>query len=510
MKKIKIFSLMLCCLMLASCSKSPEQQKFEKTTKYVDAGGEAFLYTNTKGIEKFVNEKVPATVRILTKNSNGEQDKMISAAVNSLLKLFNVKAFQAFAASSVDCGDNLYVHKQFLLIDKNEQSIFVNPTAKNEPVDWMNLPADTRFAFKGNVNFSHVWTMIKNEFNSNHPLYKDLASVLENQKVNASLKDFNGEVEFLLTGDSLRNAAFSLVIPDASGKFLELAQDGLKHRLINNKAEFPIGRLMKLTIEFKENKMFLYSKRAGETAANKKLADLPQYQKFAKVLPKTGCGYVVADLPQSVYNQIKAYFNNEGKVCELIDLYLKPISAVAISTVEKDGCLTVSASNFSVAQVQQVASFVGAASPATGFAVILPALQKARSKAQLINCTSTIKQLATAISFYAADHNDVLPSNMKDLVKEAYVSPFVLKDLIYLGPYEKTKISTIKYPSKYIIGVCNRQNHSSKNMAVLFLDGHVENHVPENLSTLAYLKMKYHLNQADSVRIALRLAEAKK
>ena len=41
--------------------------------------------------------------------------------------------------------------------------------------------------------------------------------------------------------------------------------------------------------------------------------------------------------------------------------------------------------------------------------MLLPALNKARSQAQRINCTSNMKQLGTASLTYAADYNDYLP-----------------------------------------------------------------------------------------------------
>ena len=42
-------------------------------------------------------------------------------------------------------------------------------------------------------------------------------------------------------------------------------------------------------------------------------------------------------------------------------------------------------------------------------AMLLPALAKAKQKALQANCTSNLKQIALAISMYAADNNDTLP-----------------------------------------------------------------------------------------------------
>ncbi|HWH69267.1 MAG TPA: prepilin-type N-terminal cleavage/methylation domain-containing protein [Candidatus Sulfotelmatobacter sp.] len=42
-------------------------------------------------------------------------------------------------------------------------------------------------------------------------------------------------------------------------------------------------------------------------------------------------------------------------------------------------------------------------------AMLLPALSKAKQKAQQANCTSNLKQIGYAISMYANDNNDILP-----------------------------------------------------------------------------------------------------
>src|SRR3974390_2702553 len=44
-------------------------------------------------------------------------------------------------------------------------------------------------------------------------------------------------------------------------------------------------------------------------------------------------------------------------------------------------------------------------------ALLLPALNKAKIRAQMLNCLSNLKQLETCWHLYAVDNNDVLPPN---------------------------------------------------------------------------------------------------
>lgn len=503
-------SILLCGLMLPAISyAATAKEKFTTTTKYVDANGEAFTYSDTRGIEDLINNKIPATIRVFTSDTK-DVDMIAEAVIKSSLKLINTKAFQAYAASSIENEKGFYTSKYFILLDKKEKSIFINPTAKNKPLTWQDLPADTRLAFKGECNLAYAWDLFKKEFNKDHVLYQPMKPFLEMPELNEILCNFNGDIEILVTGTSLKNWGFKIVIPDAKGKIAALIKKEFKDKskFKDNKIEFPVSDELKITVLLQNEQIIAYTNPAFLQPAKKTLRSLPRYQKYAKILPKNGDAYVIVDVPQEAIDILKDMFDGNTAICKLVDIYLRPFSFVSAETVEKDGVLVTVASDFSFAQLNQSMGSTAAFLPVTA-AMLLPALNSARTKARTINCVNNLKQLGLAVIMYSGDHNDFLPSDMKEIVKQAYIKPQVLENLIYVGPYEKTKISSIKNPSKYVIAVCNRTNHVNS-LNVLFADGHVESFPNVTGSTEDFLKQKLNLDQAAYNRIAKRLSEAQK
>ncbi len=69
--------------------------------------------------------------------------------------------------------------------------------------------------------------------------------------------------------------------------------------------------------------------------------------------------------------------------------------------------------------------------------MLLPALQQARERGKSSTCTNNLKQLGLGILMYSQDHEDYLPLCDKEIVKHAYLTPEVMKNIIYAGPYTK-------------------------------------------------------------------------
>ncbi|MBE6404965.1 MAG: hypothetical protein E7040_02980 [Lentisphaerae bacterium] len=505
MRKSVVLSVLFCGLFLSTfCFANSDRENFVKTTKYIDAYGEMYQYSNTRGIEVFFNEKIPALIKIFTKESP-EIDKEITPIVDAVRNSLNVGAFKAYASSSVDAGNGVYVAKSFILFDRKAQSIFIDPKASNKPLNWKSLPADTRLAFKVDVNLAHVWAILKKEF-SKTSIYKEVAEFAENPEINAILNNFHGDVEFLLTGTSLDNWAFRAAIPDKNGRIGALIRKHAGNAVKNDTAEIPLDANVKIVVKLMKDQIVAYSSRKTVAQPQKTLASKPLYQSYAKYLPENGSGYIVMDIPQEVITLLKNLVE-DPEISQIIDLFLKPVSIVSVSTVEKDGAFSVCAANISFAQISQVGPMVGVLSVGAG--MLWPALESARIRGRLANCSANIKQLGTGIFQYMYDNDGYLPTDLKELVKKAYVAPAVLNTIIYVGPYEKTKASQIKNPSSYILAVCLDEGHKDR-IAILFADGHVENLELNGEEPVKFLQNEFKLNAADVTRISKRLKEAKK
>ena len=146
--------------------------------KEVDLNGEMLHWNDLTFLTPLINEKIPAAVKLMIKDS--EAAPTINQAVQSVLKLINIQAFKGMAASSVESYPGVYTYKSFVLIDMQAKSIFLDKKQKNLPLNWQSLPADTRVAVKCQIDLAHVWQMISDEMKNNpDPTIKKLFIELE-------------------------------------------------------------------------------------------------------------------------------------------------------------------------------------------------------------------------------------------------------------------------------------------------------------------------------------------
>ena len=114
-------------------------------------------------------------------------------------------------------------------------------------------------------------------------------------------------------------------------------------------------------------------------------------------------------------------------------------------------------------------------------AILLPALQMARTTAQATACTSNIKQIELGCMQYASNHNDQLPPNLKALEQvgingNVLICPAVRNDKSGISAdyiYYGSGLKTSNLDSRTILITDSAKRHGPY-FNIGFGDGHVE------------------------------------
>ena len=153
--------------------------------------------------------------------------------------------------------------------------------------------------------------------------------------------------------------------------------------------------------------------RAGKQPGLRQSAD---FAAMLKYLPTEGNQFVYADKRFSatimeLQNQIMA--GQQQLKPEQLDFVRKlflshgPTFGLSIGAHTATGWQTVSVGNQDSSAALVAAPAIAAT--AVGAAMLLPALAKAKAKAQSINCVNNMKQIGLAFRIWAGDHNDKFP-----------------------------------------------------------------------------------------------------
>lgn len=471
-KRFWMSAFFACGLSLAAFAAPQDKATFDATIKHVDMGGEMLQYQNTRGMQEFF-AKIPAAVRIFT--AGQEYAATVDCAVESVLKLINIQAYKAYAASSAEAYPGIYNFKTFALLDMQAKSLFIDPNAPNKPLDWQSLPADTRFAVKQYINLGRVWNMVYNEAKNNKdPQIRQLADMVVAARQNgidihALFASFDGDIEILLTGTSLEDAAAKVVIPDKNGSISALLKMLVPPQGDSNVGVIPTP-VANIKVIYEQGKITAVSNDKLLTRPTQTLGNKAEYEQYARLLPHSGNGYCVIDISADIINLGKTAAADEEQLVALIDLLFRPISAVGVSRTEKDGYSTNFAGNISIAQLIQIISS-GAGVLPTAAGILVPALNSAQDRAKQATCVNNLKQLGLAVMMSADEHDGLAPADINAMVKAGYITEDVCSDLIYLG--KNLKLSLVKNPSGYPIAICDRCSHESNQVHILFADGHV-------------------------------------
>lgn len=513
MKKILFSSFLILSTLGATLQAAPADDAavFKAAMEQVDANGEMLHFQNNRGVEKIFYQHIPDLLNVFLKDQQAAPT--IKSAYSSFLNLINIKAFKAVASSSLEIAPDFYISKSFILFDKQQKSILIDPTLTNKPLDWKNYPADTVIAIKGKINFEHAWLMIAEELmNSPDPTIKGIYYQIQSLKsigfdIEAIMRSLDGELELLVTMSD-GNFAIKLTMPDKNNTLASILKKFLPMSDSSNQSmRVPIpGTSETFSALYLPGKIVLSSNEQLMKKSSATLGDLPEFKKFAAKMPADGNGVIIINVSQNLLKLAANAVQSYPEAAQFIKK-IQPIALLGISTSESNGEKCVIASNFSIPQYVQHYTLMTLTIP------LYSALQAAQERARVIDCINNMKVISTGCFMYANEKNDVLPKSVDELVMKKLVPTEAAANVILLAP--GVNISSVANPATYPLAICDRFKHKHDKVCVAFVDGHVESlTVPteaDEKDIIAILNNTYKYPQAvlDALLKAVSIPEGK-
>ena len=113
--------------------------------------------------------------------------------------------------------------------------------------------------------------------------------------------------------------------------------------------------------------------------------------------------------------------------------------------------------------------------------LLLPAISQARNAAEMTHAMAEVRDIAVAVHIWSADHDGKLPNSMEQLVQGGYLeADRIMGHMDYYGM--GLDMAAVKHPSTTIMAA----KWLPENVAVVFMDGHVER--------MSYQEYEAHLN----------------
>lgn len=342
-------------------------------------------------------------------------------------------------------------------------------------LDW--LPADTVWAMFGDLDLKAIWTAVEREAGEAglDPLREALKELSANveaatgRSLAAQLDSMAGEIGLALVLDPA--TTFKMPLPGGEQEFPEpsllvafkvkddqlfdwvnqvLAEnpqstrgdaDGARWRSLSIPVPVPfplrptIGRAGDYLWVASSDVLFerVRKTKAGATPGLKSTAE---FQRLARNLPTTGNSFnfmsarlseTLAEIQKAVLQQAA---REQGGGAFPVELFQRLMglaenpAALAIGWSDASGMQSVSQGNQEPSTVLVSSAVVAPTAVMAG--MLLPALAKAKSRAQDVMCANNLKQIALGIHMYANDHEDVLPKDLASLKEYLGGAPMVL------------------------------------------------------------------------------------
>ena len=465
----------------------PQTRKttFDEVTSQLDSGGTLFAYLSTEQWLADLSQKI-SSVRemVLGLPDVGQADRrQVSQAFDLLVRLTQSSGLQELAGvglSAAQVAPELYRSKFILHHRVGAAQGFMWSMFGRAPHPLAGLemlPRHTGFAAFGDIDLAELWKVIERELSQSgvpeaEQVAREWPQMFE-AKTKVSwpklLSSLGGEVGVMLTMDETRKVRFPLG-GDAALEFPEpallvavkvndaLLFDRVTQELRDNPQAvlseepglklcvmplpIPLPLPLQIVVASSGDYFFLATSPdlVRQTLATRHgkqpgLLATPEFQAMAKLAPADGNSFIYASprLSQTVQEIQKQLFRSgaipgaKGALTEKLLFGSEPAYGLTVASHTATGWHVVAVGNRDSSAAALMLPAVGGVAVMAG--LTLPALAKAKSKAQAISSVTQLKQVGLAARIYANDHNDIFPpaENWCDTLKNELGSFKVLK-----------------------------------------------------------------------------------
>ncbi len=438
---------------------------FQEVTPQLDPGGSLFLYLATDQWLAGLSTNISALREVamsLPGPAGAERDKIDGAfdLITRLIKSSGVEDVTGVGVSSAPVAPGLFRNKFFLHHPGGAGQGFLWSMFGSAPhaLHGQDMaPANTALAAFGDLDVAQLWQVLEGELKQSGipeavEAVRSFPQMFEKQTQipwTTLLDSLGGEIGLVLTLDEAQKVAVptgrgSVEIPSpalllaikvkndllynrvssefqANPKTVRSEEGGLK--MCSMPLELPIPIPLQPTVASSGDYFYLATSaelvrtvqavRQGKRAGLKASAD---FLGLAKHLPAEGNQffYVAQSLGKALGTLQQQALRGSGLPDELIGLMerawgtARPAYSLAIGAHTATGWQTSSVGNRDSGGAVLLAPAVGVT--AVGAGLLLPALAKAKAKAQSINSVSQLKQLGLAARMYSNDHKDKFPN----------------------------------------------------------------------------------------------------
>jgi hypothetical protein len=441
--------------------KSAVKNSFEEVTSKLDPGGNLYVYLSTEKWVSGLSDKISSwrevvkSIPSVSAEDQGKIMRVFDVAVN-LVKDSGIEDVSGVGLSSIEKETNWFRTKFVLHHYKGQGTgyIWTMFGKAPHPLDGLDLaPANSAVASFMDFDLPLLWSEINKqvdklgmpEVKENFDKVPEGFAKVTGLKLDDVLASLGNEYGLVIT----LNDTNKISLPIAN-KPMEVAEPGLllavkvKNDVIFNRVDellknnqaivkvdkdgvkmrtmpvpLPLPMAVRPTIARSGDYLFVASSDALVTEAlavksGKKpgLKSTDEFKKLSQDMPDSGnqfsfvskrFGQTWADVQSQVVEAKEAAgAGAEALINKLMGMRGAPVQSYSVGVNGEEGWVGTGSGN---QDTSKIALLPAVAVPAVGAGLLLPALAKAKDKAQTINCINNLKQIQLAKKMWADDNN---------------------------------------------------------------------------------------------------------